>query len=322
MNANSTNPPIHRLFVAGHRGMVGDAICRNVATDPSIELLTAGREVVDLCDAEAVDAYYAENRPDAVVVAAAKVGGIFANSQYPVQFMSDNLKIAVNCIESAYRHGVRRLLFLGSTCIYPRDAAQPLVESALLSGPLESTNEAYAIAKIAGLKLCQYYRQQYGVMFHSAMPTNLYGPGDNYHPENSHVLPALLRRFHEAKEEGTDSVTIWGSGSPRREFLYVDDLAAAVMHLITAVEPPDWVNVGTGEDLTILELAKKIAAVVGFEGEIKTDPTKPDGTPRKVTDVTRIHKLGWRHQVELDQGLRQTYTSFLKECAESTMRQA
>ncbi|QDV56142.1 GDP-L-fucose synthase family protein [Rosistilla oblonga] len=322
MNADTSAPSNQRLFVAGHRGMVGDAICRRVANDPSIELLTAGRDVVDLCDAEAVDQYYADNRPDAVVVAAAKVGGIYANSQYPVEFLSQNMKIAMNCVEAAYKQGVRRLLFLGSTCIYPRDAPQPLVESALLSGPLESTNEAYAIAKIAGLKLCQFYRQQYGVMFHSAMPTNLYGPGDNYHPENSHVLPALLRRFHEAKEEQRDSVTIWGSGSPRREFLHVDDLADAVMHLMSASHPPDWVNVGTGEDLTILELAKKIAAVVGFEGEIKTDPSKPDGTPRKVTDVSRLHEMGWRHEIDLDRGLKQTYASFLKEEAESGLRQA
>ncbi|QDS87584.1 GDP-L-fucose synthase [Rosistilla ulvae] len=322
MNAAPSAPSIQRLFVAGHRGMVGDAICRRVAADPSIELLTAGREVVDLSDPQAVDQFYADNRPDAVVVAAAKVGGIFANSQYPVEFLSENLKIALNCVESAYRHGVQRLLFLGSTCIYPRDAPQPLVESALLSGPLETTNEAYAIAKIAGLKLCQYYRQQYGVMFHSAMPTNLYGPGDNYHPENSHVLPALLRRFHEAKEEGLPSVTIWGSGSPRREFLYVDDLASAAMHLLSASDPPDWVNVGTGEDLTILELAEKIAAVVGYQGQIETDPSKPDGTPRKVTDVTQLHALGWRHEVELAQGLQQAYASFLKENAQSTLRQA
>lgn len=302
--------------------MVGSAVCRRFAADESVEVLTASREELNLSDSQAVDDYFAEKRPDAVVVAAAKVGGIFANSEYPVEFLSENLKIALNCVESAYRHGVGRLLFLGSTCIYPRDAPQPLVESALLSGPLETTNEAYAIAKIAGLKLCQYYRKQFGVMFHSAMPTNLYGPGDNYHPKNSHVLPALLRRFHEAKVADAAEVAIWGSGSPRREFLYVDDLASAVVHLLSVTDPPDWVNVGTGVDLSILELAQQVAAVVGYQGKITTDPSKPDGTPRKVTDVTRLHEIGWRHQVSLQQGLQKTYADFLGSYQEATLREA
>ncbi|MEZ6088407.1 MAG: GDP-L-fucose synthase [Pirellulaceae bacterium] len=320
MNASSQS--FQRLFVAGHRGMVGKAICRRVESDDSIELLTADRREVDLSDAVAVDRYFSDHQPDAVVVAAAKVGGIFANSEYPVEFLTQNLKIAMHCIESAYRHNVKRLLFLGSTCIYPRNAQQPLTEDALLTGSLEKTNEAYAIAKIAGLKLCQYYRDQYGVLFHSAMPTNLYGPGDNYHPQHSHVLPALLRRFHEAKQAGLPSVTIWGSGTPRREFLHVDDLASAVMHLMSIDQPPDWVNVGTGEDLTILELAQRVAEVVGFEGEILTDPSKPDGTPRKVTDVSKLRQTGWRHSIDLTQGLRDTYASFLHEQETEVLRQA
>lgn len=319
---NSSQHTVRRLFVAGHRGMVGKAICRRVEANASIELLTADRQQLDLADAVAVDRFFAEHQPDGVIVAAAKVGGIFANSEYPVEFLTENLKIAMHCIESAYHHDVKRLLFLGSTCIYPRDAQQPLTEDALLTGSLETTNEAYAIAKIAGLKLCQYYRQQYGMMFHSAMPTNLYGPGDNYHPQNSHVLPALLRRFHEAKQEGRASVTIWGSGTPKREFLHVDDLAAAVMHLMAIDNPPDWVNVGTGEDLTILELAQRIAEVVGFEGQILTDPSKPDGTPRKVTDVSRLHQSGWQHSIDLMQGLRDTYASFLHEQQTAGLRQA
>ena len=319
-STNSDNAAT-RIFVAGHRGMVGKAICRRLAACPNTEILTAGRDQLDLTEPKAVAAFFDRERPDAVIVAAAKVGGIHANNTYPVEFLSENLKIAVHCIESAYASGVGRLLFLGSTCIYPRDAQQPLREEALLSGPLESTNEAYAIAKIAGLKLCEYYRRQYGVMFHSAMPTNLYGPGDNYHPQNSHVLPALLRRFHEAKQDGHNLVEIWGDGSPRREFLHVDDLASAAVHLLSIEDPPDWINVGTGQDVTILELAKMIADVVGYEGMIGTDPDKPDGTPRKVTDVTRLHQTGWRHQIDLDDGLRKTYECFLQEFGAGELRQ-
>ncbi|MEM9825322.1 MAG: GDP-L-fucose synthase [Planctomycetota bacterium] len=300
------------IFVAGHRGMVGKALCRRLA-GADTDVVTAGRDRLDLTDAEATDAFFAEYKPEAVIFAAAKVGGIVANNTYPVEFLTDNLWMATHAIHAAHRHGVKRFLFLGSTCIYPRDCPQPIHEDALLSGPLEPTNEAYALAKIAGLKLCQYYRRQYGSLFHSAMPTNLYGPGDNYHPEHSHVLPALIRRFHEAKRDAAPSVTIWGTGSPRREFLHVDDLADALLHLITLDDPPDWVNVGTGIDQTILETAQKVAEVVGYQGEILTDPSRPDGTPIKCTNVTRLHSLGWQHKLDLAAGLRQTYQDFLLE---------
>jgi len=314
--------PYRKIFVAGHRGMVGSAVCRRLGVET--EVLTADRKRLDLTDARAVEQFFAENRPDAVIFAAAKVGGIAANEAYPVQFLVDNTTMAINAIRGAYDQGVERFLFLGSTCIYPRDCPQPMREEALLSGPLESTNEAYAIAKIAGLKLCQYYRKQYGVKFNSAMPTNLYGPGDNYHPEHSHVLPALLYRFHEAARSGATSVTIWGTGTARREFLHVDDLADALIHLLAwpsvGREPADWVNVGTGEDLTILELARLIADVVGFRGEILTDPGRPDGTPVKRTDVTRLHLTGWRHRIALHDGLQKTYAAFLRETDEGRLR--
>ena len=255
-----------------------------------------------------------------MILAAAKVGGIWANQTYPAEFIADNLFIAANIIEAARRYNTERLLFLGSTCIYPKMAPQPLREEVLLTSPLEPSNEAYAIAKIAGLKMCQFYRQQYGLLFHSAMPTNLYGPGDNYHPENSHVLPALIRRFHEAKLNNAQSVTIWGTGTPRREFLHVDDLAAACLHLIGLDDPPDWVNIGTGQDIQILELAKQVADVVGYDGQILTDPSKPDGTPVKVCDVSRIHQTGWQHQIDLATGLRTTYESFLSELKSTNLR--
>ncbi len=251
--------------------------------------------------------------PAVVIFAAAKVGGIVANQSYPVEFLADNVLMSINAIRAAYLHGVSRFLFLGSTCIYPRHCDQPIVEESLLTGPLEKTNEAYALAKISGLKLCQYYRQQYGAMFHSAMPTNLYGPGDNYHPEHSHVLPALIRRFHEAKRSDLPEVTIWGTGSPRREFLYVDDLADALIHLCGLDEPPDWVNVGTGVDSTILEVAQLVAKTIGYHGLIKTDPERPDGTPVKCTDVTRLHATGWKHRTSLEVGLQRTYEAFLAE---------
>ena len=238
------------------------------------------------------------------------MGGIDANASYPVEFLSDNVMMSVGAIDAAYRAGVKRFLFLGSTCIYPRDCPQPICETSLLTGPLETTNEAYALAKIAGLKLCQFYRRQHGVMFHSAMPTNLYGPGDNYHPQHSHVLPALIARFHDAKLAEAPTVTIWGTGTPRREFLYVDDLADALIHLIKLADPPDWVNVGTGVDLTILELAQKIANVIGYQGEILTDPERPDGTPVKCSNVGRLKQTGWQHKWDLDRGLRATYDSF------------
>ena len=308
------------IYIAGHNGMVGRAIVRALQGKGEAQILTADRSQLDLTDQAAVFDYFDRHRPGYVIVAAAKVGGIWANNSYPAEFLADNLFIAANIIEAAHRYGTQRLLFLGSTCIYPKMAPQPLKEEYLLTGSLEPTNEAYAIAKIAGLKLCQYYRQQYGLMYHSCMPTNLYGPGDNYHPDNSHVLPALIRRFHEAKHNDAESVTIWGTGTPRREFLHVDDLATACLHLIGMENPPDWVNVGTGQDIAIGDLAHKIAKIVGYEGQILTDPTKPDGTPIKVCDVSQIHQTGWQHKIDLDTGLQSTYENYLAELETSTLR--
>lgn len=314
-----------KIYVAGHRGMAGSAICRRLRREVGVELVTAGRDQLNLLDRAAVDTFFRAQKPDAVIFAAAKVGGIAANNTYPVEFLIENMLMAIHAISAAHQHGVKRFLFLGSNCIYPRDCPQPIREESLLSGPLESTNEAYALAKIAGLKLCQYYRQEYGAKFNSVMPTNLYGPGDNYHPERSHVLPALMRRFHEAKFNRDPAVTIWGTGKARREFLHVDDLADALVHLLPwpggGEEPDDWTNIGTGIDLTILELASLIAETVGFQGEILMDPTRPDGTPVKRTDVSRLHRLGWRHQIELREGLQQTYQSFLQEQADGSLRE-
>ncbi|MCA9239521.1 MAG: GDP-L-fucose synthase [Planctomycetales bacterium] len=300
--------------------MVGKALCRALADDPRYELILRTRSELDLTSEIATTAFFREEQPDQVIVAAARVGGIQANASAPVEFMLDNTRIALNAIQGAYETGVKRLLFLGSTCIYPKLAPQPIGEDALLTSPLETTNEAYALAKITGLKLCQYYRQQYGVTFHSAMPTNLYGPGDNYHPEHSHVLPGLLRRFHEAKEQGLSEVVVWGTGEPRREFLHVDDLAQALVHLLEHPDPPDWANVGTGEDIPIRELAELIAEVVGFAGKIGFDPTRPDGTPRKLTNPGLIHSTGWRHKIDLRTGLRQTYKDFQQQFAADCLR--
>jgi len=300
--------------------MVGSALVRRLAAQPGVSLVLRTRRELDLKDAAAVAAFYAAERPDAVVVAAAKVGGIHANNTYPAEFLFDNLAIASAAIDGAHRAGVKRLLFLGSSCIYPKHAPQPMTEDCLLTSPLEPTNEAYAIAKIAGLKLAQYYRKQYGVVFHSAMPTNLYGPGDNYHSANSHVLPALIRRFHEAKLAAAPEVVAWGTGSPMREFLHVDDLAEACAHLLALENPPDWVNVGTGTDVTIKELTEAVAAVTGFAGRIHWDTTKPDGTPRKLMDVSRLAGLGWRAQIALRPGIERTYASFLGEQASGTLR--
>ena len=311
-----------RVYVAGHRGMVGQAVVRRLKKCNDVRLITATRSELDLTNQAAVDEFFSEQRPDVVVFAAAKVGGIHANMTYPVEFMMDNLLMSVNVARSSYENGVKRLLYLGSTCIYPRNAPQPIQERSLLSDYLEKTNEAYALAKITGLKLCEYYRRQYGALFHSAMPTNLYGPGDNYHPDNSHVLPALVRRFHEAKINHAPEVTIWGTGSPRREFLHVDDLADAILYLLTLEDPPDWANVGTGEDIAILDLAKTVAETVGYEGRITTDPTKPDGTPRKVTDMSVMHSLGWKHRISLAEGLKRTYQDFLSEYESGIMRTA
>ncbi len=306
--------------------MVGSAIVRALgdhfaAVSPQAELILRSREELDLTDQSAVNDFFASTRPQTVIFAAAKVGGIHANRTYPAEFMYDNLMMAANSIHAAYLSGVERFLFLGSTCIYPRMAPQPMPESCLLSGPLEPTNEAYALAKISGLKLCEHYRSQYGVTYHSAMPTNLYGPGDNYHPENSHVLPALMRRFHEATENGDDVVRIWGTGKPRREFLHVDDLASAIVHLLQLDDPPNLVNVGTGRDISIRELAELIAEIVGFKGRIENDTSMPDGTPVKRTDISLIASTGWQPTITLEQGIRQTYQDFLKQARERLIRE-
>ncbi len=309
-----------KLFIAGHRGMVGAALMREATNLGDYQVITATRDQLDLCDQSAVFGFLAQEKPDIVIIAAAKVGGIYANSTYPADFIYENLTIAANLVEGSRRAAVPRVLFLGSSCIYPKLAPQPMTEDCLLTSGLEITNEAYAIAKIAGLKLCQHYRDQHGLMYHSAMPTNLYGPGDNYHPENSHVIPALIRRFHEAKERGDTTVTIWGTGTPRREFLHVDDLAAACFHLLSLDLPPDWVNVGVGDDVTIFELATLIAKTVGFTGEILTDPAKPDGTPRKLLDISTIKNTGWLPQVSFETGLAAAYQDFLVSLASGHAR--
>ncbi len=295
------------IFVAGHRGLVGAAIVRRLQSAGCGRLLLAGREELDLTRQAEVEAWFDAQRPGQVYLAAAHVGGIHANNAYPAQFIRDNLAIQTNVIHAAWKSGVRKLCFLGSSCIYPKFAAQPMVEDALLTGPLEPTNEWYAIAKIAGIKMCQAYRRQYGFDAISLMPTNLYGPGDNFDLQNSHVLPALIRRIHEAHLAGRDEVVIWGTGSPRREFLHVDDLADAAVFLMQHYSDERIVNVGVGDDVTILELAELVARVVGYRGRIATDPTKPDGTPRKLLDVSRLAGLGWRARIGLEQGIRETY---------------
>ena len=308
------------VFVAGHGGMVGSAVCRRLSKHPEIQLITKPRSELDLCNEAEVNAFFEAERPATVIFASAKVGGIHANKTFPVEFLTDNLRQELATIHASYRNGVKRFLFLGSTCIYPRLAKQPIKEDELLSSPLEQTNEAYALAKIAGLKLCQYFRQEYGVLYHSAMPTNLYGPGDNYHPDHSHVLPGLIRRIHEAKQHGDKTVSIWGTGTPLREFLHVDDLADAILHLCQLENPPDWVNVGTSIDHSIYDLAKMVASAIGFEGDILTDPSRPDGTPRKLTDTTLLKSTGWKPKVELKEGIRDTYQCFLNEYASGHLR--
>ncbi|MGE9290813.1 MAG: GDP-L-fucose synthase family protein [Puniceicoccales bacterium] len=302
--------PDSKIFVAGHRGMVGSAVVRKLEAAGFSNIITVRRTEVDLTREEPTLEFLLDQRPEVVVNSAAKVGGIYANNTYPAEFLHENLAMGLNLVHGSYKAGVGRLLNLGSTCIYPREAPQPIPEDSLLTSPLEKTNEAYALAKIAILKLCEYYRKQYGVMFHSAMPTNLYGTGDNYHPENSHVLPGLLRRFHEATEKDLGEVVVWGTGTPLREFLHVDDLAEAVLHLLSLENPPDWVNVGTGVDCSIRELAETIAEVVGFRGSLTFDPSKPDGTPRKLTDITRIRATGWEAKISLREGLERTYREF------------
>lgn len=300
------------LYVAGHRGLVGSALVRSLQVQGFTRILCRTSQQLDLRDQLAVRQFFAAEKPAYVFLAAAKVGGIYANATYPAEFIHDNLLIQCNVIDSAYRNGVKKLLFLGSSCIYPKCAPQPMPESCLLTSPLEPTNDAYALAKIAGIKMCQAYRTQYGFDAIAAMPTNLYGLGDNYHPENSHVVPALIRRFHEAKQHGDHTVTLWGTGNPRREFLYADDMARACVFLMQKYSHTEHINIGCGQDMSILELAQLIATVVGFTGTIATDPTKPDGTPRKLLDVTKLYDMGWRPSVNLKQGLTMAYKNFLE----------
>ena len=300
-----------KVFVAGHRGLVGGAIVRRLRAAGFDNLVLRTRDELDLGEAVAVREFFADERPEYVFLAAARVGGILANDSYPADFIRDNLLIQTNVIDAAYRGGARKLLFLGSSCIYPKHAPQPMPEDCLLTGPLEPTNEWYAVAKIAGIKMCQAYRRQYGFNAISLMPTNLYGPGDNFDLASSHVLPALIRKFHEAKVRGADAVTLWGSGTPRREFLHVDDLADACLFLMERYESERIVNVGVGEDISIAGLASLVQQVVGFEGRIDRDPDKPDGTPRKLLDISRLRALGWHPQIGLEDGIRQTYAWFL-----------
>jgi len=313
-----------KIFIAGHRGMVGSAMLRKLDLDPNVEIVTRNRTELDLTNQTAVDAFFAESSFDQVYLAAAKVGGIHANNTYPAEFIYDNLIIEANIIHSAFKHGVKKLLFLGSSCIYPKLADQPMREEALLTGSLECTNEPYAIAKIAGIKLCESYNRQYGkshgIDYRSVMPTNLYGPGDNYHPENSHVIPALIRRFHEAKINDAPEVAIWGSGTPKREFLHVDDMAAASIHVMNLdsdlyeqhTQPMlSHINVGYGSDVSIAELAVLIGQTVGYKGRITYDSSKPDGTPRKLMDSSRLNALGWKAHITLEEGLVSAYKDFL-----------
>jgi GDP-L-fucose synthase len=308
------------IYVAGHRGMVGGAIVRHLKALGHTRIITRTHSELDLTDQVAVRSFFAQEKPVQVYLAAAKVGGIHANNTYPAEFLYDNLMLEANVIHQAWRAGVTRLLFLGSSCIYPRLATQPMTEDALLTGKLEPTNEPYAIAKIAGIKLCESYNRQYGTDYRSVMPTNLYGPGDNYHPDNSHVLPAMIRRFHEARETNAPSVLIWGTGTPKREFLYVDDMAAACVHVMNlesaryaaSTEPMNsHINVGSGEDLSIAELARLVSDVVGYQGEIRLDTSKPDGAPRKLMDISRVRALGWTPTVDLRDGIERAYQDFL-----------
>ncbi len=310
-----------KIYIAGHRGMVGSAVVGALQAKGFENIITRTRSELDLLDQAAVRAFFAEEKPDVAVIAAAKVGGIHANDTYPAEFMFENLAIAQNSIDAAYRAGTQRLLFLGSTCIYPKFAKQPIQEASLLTAALEPTNEAYAIAKIAGLKMCEYYRRQYGVCYHSAMPTNLYGAGDNYHPQNSHVLPALIRRFHEAKVNQVPEVAIWGTGTPLREFLHADDAAAGILHLLALENPPDWVNLGCGTDISIGDLARLVKDTVGYAGELTFDRSKPDGTPRKLTDISKIKATGWAPKISIEQGVAMAYQSFLDELAAGTLRE-
>jgi GDP-L-fucose synthase len=299
-----------RIFVAGHNGMAGSAIVRRLRQEPC-ELLVAERRALDLTRQEPTENYFSSVRPDVVIMAAGRVGGILANNTYPVEFLGENLAMELNCIRASHMAGVQKLLFLGSTCIYPKFAKQPMSEDQLLTGELEPTNQWYAIAKIAGIKLCEAYRRQYGCDFISVMPTNLYGPGDNYHPEHSHVVAALIRRFHEAKVAGASTVMIWGTGTPSREFLYVDDFANACVFVLKNYSGPEFLNIGVGQDMRIAEFAQTVADAVGYRGKITYDASKPDGTPRKLVDVSRLSALGWKAKVSLREGLGKAYADFL-----------
>ena len=306
-----------KIFVAGHRGMVGSAVVRALGKKAGTTVLIQTRQQLDLTDPVAVDRWFAKEKPEQVVDAAARVGGILENSRKPVEFLLDNLRIQNNVMESAFRHGCKKFLFLGSSCIYPKHAPQPIPEDSLLSGPLEPTNDAYALAKITGVRLAQAYRDEYGKSAISAMPTNLYGPGDNFDPETSHALPGMITKFHRAKVRGEKEVTLWGSGSPRREWLHVDDLAAGLLVLLETYDGREIVNVGVGEDLTIKDLAEKVKQAVGFAGAIRWDSGKPDGTPRKLLDVTRIRKLGWKPNISVNDGIASTYAWFLQNAPEA-----
>ena len=303
----------HKIYIAGHQGMVGSAILRKLKSEGYTNFALADSRTLDLRNQLEVNEFFRKEKPVFVFLAAAKVGGILANNTYRAEFLYDNLMIEANVIDASYRHGVEKLMFLGSSCIYPKLAPQPLHEDALLTGLLEPTNEPYAIAKIAGIKLCDAYRAQYGCNFVSVMPTNLYGPNDNYHPQNSHVLPALLRKFHEAKTSGEPFVTLWGTGTPLREFLHVDDLADACFFLMKHYDQPGFVNIGTGEDLPILELAQLVQRIVGYTGEIRQDLSKPDGTPRKLLDVSKLHGLGWKAKIGLEEGVKAVYDEVKKK---------
>ena len=302
-----------KIYIAGHRGMVGSAIMRRLQHDGFENIIVRSSSELDLRNQEAVAKFFADEQPDYVFLAAAKVGGIVANNTYRAEFLYENLMIEANIIHYAYKSGVKKLMFLGSSCIYPKMAPQPLTEDYLLTGPLEETNEPYAIAKIAGIKMCDAYRSQYGCNFISVMPTNLYGPNDNYDLKNSHVLPALIRKFYEAKENGSAEVIVWGSGTPKREFLYADDLADACFFLMQTYNEPGLVNVGVGEDLSIKELAELVKEVTGYEGDIVFDSSKPDGTPRKLMDVSKLHSKGWKHNINLKEGIQMAFADFLKK---------
>lgn len=315
-----TISPHSKIYIAGHQGMVGSALLRTFKAHGYTRFALASRQDLDISNSLAVDTFLKKEKPDLVINAAAKVGGIYANNKYPAEFIYSNLSSALTLTHSAFQNGIKHYIFLGSSCIYPRNAPQPMSENCLLTGPLEETNEPYAIAKIAGLKLCQYYRKQYGVRFYSVMPTNLYGPGDNYHLQNAHVLPALIRKFHEAKINKQPCVTLWGDGTPKREFLHVDDLAAGILHLAKLENPPDWTNIGMGKDVTIHALATLVAKTVGYTGNILFDTTYPNGTPQKLLNIDLIKRTGWKPIIELADGIQKTYDSFLSELGSGTLR--